>query len=155
MNVNCKHHTDMPYCVSHKLCIINKQLQQLPIAFKAFVVWFEGELQLLLVKTVAAHFIIWKKTHQCSILTCRNDQGVIMLSNSLEWMILTNSHNFIVLNGHFMSMEGLDWLSIWKEYLLQSFSPFISYYSLVVYKYWPRKALSFYISELCWPVKSQ
>ena len=95
MNVNSKHHTNMPYCASHRLCIINKQLKQLPIAIKAFVVWFEGELQLLLVKTVAAHFIIWKKTHQCSILTCRNDQGqgVRMLSNSLEWFsqILTIS----------------------------------------------------------------
>ena len=27
-----KHHTDMPYCGSHKICIIDKQLQQLPIA---------------------------------------------------------------------------------------------------------------------------
>ena len=31
-DMHSKHHTDIPYCDSHKICAIDKQLQQLPIA---------------------------------------------------------------------------------------------------------------------------
>ena len=31
-DMHSKHHTDIPYCDSHKICVIDKQLQQLPIA---------------------------------------------------------------------------------------------------------------------------
>ena len=32
IDMRCKHHMDMPYCDSHKICIIDKQLEQLPTA---------------------------------------------------------------------------------------------------------------------------